>query len=74
MPDPTTAHTAPPRRRFAPLHAAVAVIVLVIAGWGLAGGSGLRELTVIAWSLVGLGVLAGLALVISGMGAVRRRR
>ncbi|MFT4088096.1 MAG: hypothetical protein QM658_13295 [Gordonia sp. (in: high G+C Gram-positive bacteria)] len=52
--------------RRSPVLAVLGVLALGVAGWGLAGGPALPDLNAVPWLLVTLGLLAGLALVISG--------
>ncbi|MDS1112335.1 hypothetical protein RD149_00985 [Gordonia westfalica] len=46
------------------------IAALAVAGWGLAGGPALPEAADLGWAAVGVGLLIGLILIISG---TRRR-
>ncbi|ATD70266.1 MULTISPECIES: hypothetical protein [Gordonia] len=44
----------------------VGIAALAVAGWGLAGGPALPEAADLGWAAVGIGLLIGLILIISG--------
>ncbi|MFM9377871.1 hypothetical protein [Gordonia sp. VNK21] len=54
-----------PARR-SPALVVSGVLALLLAGWGLSGGPDIPNVNVVPWILVGLGLLVGVVLVISG--------
>ncbi len=44
----------------------VGIAALAVAGWGLAGGPALPDAADLGWAAVGVGLLIGLILIISG--------
>ncbi len=56
-----------PIERRSPALVIAGLIALAVAGWGLSGGPDLPELNLLPWILLGLGLVAGLVLIVSGI-------
>lgn len=56
-----------PGARRSPILAIAAIGALAVAAWGLLGGPNLPEVNALPWILIGLGLIAGLVLIVSGI-------
>lgn len=59
-------HTTPALRR-SPSLAVFGLLAIAVGGWGIAGGPDLPDLTLLPWVLIGIGAVAGIVLVASGL-------
>ncbi|MFT3714617.1 MAG: hypothetical protein QM774_01335 [Gordonia sp. (in: high G+C Gram-positive bacteria)] len=69
--NPNSTETTPepdaaPTRR-SPFLALAGIVTLLVSAWGLTGGVNLPDLNLVPWILIGVGVLVGVVLVISGL-------
>ncbi|MGV9671923.1 hypothetical protein ACWDPV_15225 [Gordonia sp. NPDC003504] len=64
--------TAEDRSRRAPGVALIGVAALAVAGWGLADGPTLPDPATLGWLVVGVGVVIGALLILSGTRSSRR--
>lgn len=65
--DRDEAMTDAPIERRSPALAIGGLIALGVAAWGLTGGPDLPDLNLLPWILLALGLVAGLALIASGI-------
>ena len=61
--DPQTA----PELRRSPWLAVAGLLAIAVGAWGVAGGPDLPDLTLLPWVLIGVGVVAGVVLIASGL-------
>ncbi|ASR02516.1 hypothetical protein [Gordonia rubripertincta] len=64
--DPNVADDHNESTHRAPGLGLVGIAALAVAGWGLAGGPALPDAANLGWAAVGIGLLIGLILIISG--------